>query len=300
MTFNIRREGRENNAGDLWEARKEPVAAFIRDSKASVAGLQEVKAEQLAFLAKALAPDFAHVGKGRDANGEGEASPIFYRADDLQLLGSETCWISATPDEPGTRHVGAICPRIVTCAAFRQQSGGEFYCFNTHLDYAGMQDLSPDFRVQREQAEILCNLIKKFCGDNPASRVVLGDLNSDATAGAPPVLQHAGYVDVSGGDEISTFVGFDDAHWETTAAFGATQKSVTKIDWIFAKGACIHCYKVMSDKYQASNGELRNYSDHLAVMAELSFEGVSSEMATESKKGCKRSVSEAGLQQESS
>jgi len=270
-TFNLRREGAELDAGDLWEARKHEVVKLLRHLNVDVIGLQEVQPRQCAFLADALAGEFSCVGDGREADRRGESSPIFFRTPAFEVLRSSTSWLSASPGEPGSIHPGALCPRVVTCAALRRHDGCEFFCFNTHLDHAGMVDPDTDFGVQREQALVLTQIADEFCGGARLARLLLGDLNSGPAAGAPPVFAAAGYVDASFGDEGPTFCGFDGAGGETTRSYGVSKKLVTKIDWIFATEMSPQNYKVVLEKYQDPQGVMRNFSDHLAVTAEFVF-----------------------------
>eukprot|EP00928_Gymnodinium_smaydae_P057473 TRINITY_DN40711_c0_g1_i1.p1 TRINITY_DN40711_c0_g1~~TRINITY_DN40711_c0_g1_i1.p1 ORF type:complete len:281 (+),score=31.57 TRINITY_DN40711_c0_g1_i1:77-919(+) len=270
LTFNIRREGPELDEGDIWTARRQAVADLIRNSGASIVGLQEVKPGQLAFLSEVLSPEYVFVGEGRDADRGGEASPLFVRQSDFAIARHQTYWISQTPNEPGSKHAGAHCPRVVTCAELRRCDGAVVFCFNTHLDHAGLNDPGTDYRVQQEQGEILLRVCDEFCGSPLLPRIVVGDLNSGRGAGAPPVLTRAGYIDASGGDDTPTFVGFDGNSAELTAVYGTTCKATTQIDWIFVKNACARNYEVKGHRYEGSDGRMRYHSDHLAVTADVS------------------------------
>merc|ERR1719291_1388885 len=123
LTFNVRREGEEHDVGDLWDNRKQAVIDLIKSLNASIIGLQEVRVNQLAYLVDALSPDYVHVGDGRDRTRGGEFSPVFVRTDDFEVKRGQTLWISQTPEEAGSRHPGAHCPRVLTCVELCNQSG---------------------------------------------------------------------------------------------------------------------------------------------------------------------------------
>jgi hypothetical protein len=70
------------------------------------------------YLAKTL-PGYSWVGVGRNSSQEllnpsCEYNPIFYDPKALEVEASGTFWLSATPEEPGSKMEGAAYPRIVT------------------------------------------------------------------------------------------------------------------------------------------------------------------------------------------
>lgn len=269
MTFNIRLETNEPDPGDNWSARRSAVAHFLQTSDVDVIGLQEVKPSQYEFLAEALAPHgYAHAGVGRDADGGGEASPIFFKRDRFDLIRERTRWLSETPSEPGSKLRGAGCPRVMTCTALRRSSGEDVFVFCAHLDHYGMAQAQATGKlpIQQAQAEIMLRQVDDFCSDSVGTRIVLGDFNSWRSAGAQPVLARAGYVDSSivDGQENNdpTFVGFGSGSALRRACewvFGG------QIDWIFASpGTPMSNYTVHRGQYAAEN-TMRRLSDHVPV-----------------------------------
>lgn len=260
LTYNIRLETSKDAPHDLWSGeRRTEVVQFLLGADADVIGLQEVSPGQLAFLAKALSPKYIYVGTGRDRDGRGEASPIFISVDRFKVECAETYWLPETPYKAGTTLRNAKCPRVVTCASLRQSDGRGLCVCCTHLDHNGMSGKYP---VQREQAKILLSLVDDFCPRDPAIPcVVLGDFNSWRRAGAPPVLQSAGYFDCSRGDDTRTFVGF--------AAGRKSQNPERHIDWIFLRGGTCVDYRIYDPSYRHPRGGHRNASDHLPVGAIL-------------------------------
>lgn len=261
LSYNIRYDTEEEDPGDNWSGqRRNAVVAFLRWVGADIVGLQEVLPKQLDFLSNALAPEYAFVGIGREADGGGEASPIFYRKARFGKAKFETHWLSETPDKPGSMYPGAGCTRLVTCARLTQSGGGgDMNVFCTHLDHHLVSNRND---IQRDQAKILLGLVDAFSGGSQElPRVIMGDFNSTACCGAPPTLEHAGYTDTSEGDKNSTFINFDDR----TAGAGVRGH----IDWIFIRGLSYEGYTIYNAKYRHIDGKVRNASDHTAVGVRL-------------------------------
>eukprot|EP00438_Fugacium_kawagutii_P009305 Skav235255 [mRNA] locus=scaffold3995:377463:393480:+ [translate_table: standard] len=139
-SFNIRMKTHEPDPNDNWELRRDALVQELVNSQAAIIGLQElgsrweVKPEQLAFLTSVLGEHgFSSVGFGRGANGDDEASPIFFKsaetlgdAKTFHLVREGQRWLSTCPGTPGSRLEGAGCPRVVTQALLKcKQTGKE-------------------------------------------------------------------------------------------------------------------------------------------------------------------------------
>src|SRR5690606_30140334 len=120
MTFNIR----YNNPGDsldAWPHRKDKVAGTVLFHGTDLLGVQEALYDQITDLQQRL-PQYKYTGVGRDdGKTKGEFSAIFYDTTRLQLLQSETFWLSATPQVPGSKGWDADITRIVTWGKFRDK-----------------------------------------------------------------------------------------------------------------------------------------------------------------------------------
>src|SRR5258705_13819340 len=96
MTFNIRFNTSSDDL-DAWSHRKDKVASQILFHEVQLLGVQEALHDQMMDLKERL-PKFNYVGVGRDDGKEkGEYSAIFYDTTRLQLLKSQTFWLSETP-----------------------------------------------------------------------------------------------------------------------------------------------------------------------------------------------------------
>ena len=262
MTFNIRTSNFPDG-DNAWPYRKELVAETIRRFTPHVVGMQEAISEQIEYLASAL-PEYRWLGIDRRLNGGqglSEATPIFYRHDELAPIESGNFWLTATPDVPpaprsgtGRRRRGG--GRIVTWARFHHLATGRaVYVFNTHLS------------LRRGQGQIdSVNLILERVGALPAGSavIVLGDFNNVA--------------EESDLWRIATSHGLDDA-WVvaderrgpalTWSGFGPPDDGVTgRIDWILVGGPI----GVRSAETVLHNDGGRYPSDHYPVAARLEID----------------------------
>ena len=247
MSFNIRLPV-ESDGVDYWETRKPLAVRMLEEQQPDVIGLQELVKAQADYLAREL-PQYAWLGRGRDADGGGERMGVFYRKDRLKVVESGDFWLSDTPDVPGSITWNHLYPRMVTWALFEQRSDGKrFYFFNTHLPY----------REQDEAARVKgANAIAQRIAALPANVpvVLTGDFNttpdSDVHAVLARTLQDAWTTAprVEGSD--ATFHGF-------------TGTADRRIDWIFVKGVTPESATSVTTRWRQ-----RYPSDHFPVMVTL-------------------------------
>ena len=133
-TFNIRL-GTADDGENAWPLRRELLFEVIRRTDPDVLGLQEAMRMQLDELAVAF-PQYARLGRGREADGGGEYSAILYRYGRLSVCNSGTFWLSDTPCEPGSKTWGNDYTRICTWANLcDRQARRRFSVYNTHWDH---------------------------------------------------------------------------------------------------------------------------------------------------------------------
>lgn len=143
MTYNIRREGKEETAERLWHNRKPLVNELLGVAKPDIIGFQEPTKEQIADI-EALLPNFKQFGEGRGESwwglGDDEYNPIFYNNEKFTLLDSGTFFINKLDTWFGwmpwhVRQTGWL-PRICTWGEFEdKQTLQKFYVYNTHFDH---------------------------------------------------------------------------------------------------------------------------------------------------------------------
>lgn len=135
MTFNIR-YGTANDGDNRWDLRKNAVREFLLEQNADIIGFQEAMLSQVEFFASML-PTHKFVSRGRRVDPKiDEAVPVFYNAQKFDLLGSNTFWLSDTPNVPESSGWGNTIPRIATWVHLRHVvSGRDLLFLNTHYDY---------------------------------------------------------------------------------------------------------------------------------------------------------------------
>lgn len=251
MTFNIRTAmGRDGD--NVWENRKPLVVEMIRRYGPDIMGLQEALEEQIEYLEKAL-PEYRWLGVDRGLNGGtglSEATPIFYRYDELSPIESGTFWLSDTPDEPTPGRRGA---RIVTWARFYHlATGRQFYVFNTHLSLRR----GPG---QVASVERIASRIAALPADTPV--MVLGDFN--ATAGTSDTWEAA-----TAGGLRDVWVIADQRRGPPVTYNGFAppdEGADDRVDWILVGGSVEAPY---AETVLYHQGE-RYPSDHFPVFAQL-------------------------------
>lgn len=196
MSYNVKVGNSDNNPAG--------VSTMIRNYMPDLLGVQEADGEWMSVLNNRLSKNgYAYVGIGRDSDGKGERSAIFYRADKLELIESKTLWLSATPDVV-SKVEGALCNRIVTMATFKRVSDGKVFTHaNTHLDHSNSD-------VRSQQVTYLDRYIKEF---TDGEFIVTGDFNFQPDNRVYAQMMTLGYencaqlADYARGREDNTFTG---------------------------------------------------------------------------------------------
>lgn len=164
MTYNVYIAG----SGDRSpESRTTPVVENLRRYMPDSFGLQEANESWLERIDGAMY-EYDYVGVGRNDDGSGEASPVFYNKTKYELVDSGTFWLSKTPDTP-SKGWDATYNRVCTYAVLRNIETGFVYAhFNAHFDHAGV--------VSRlEAVSVVADKISEIAGTIPV--VFTGDLN---------------------------------------------------------------------------------------------------------------------------
>ncbi len=258
MTFNIRTaSGRDGD--NAWPHRKELVVATIERFAPQVVGLQEALDEQIEYL-DAMLPGYRWLGIDRGLNGGvglSEATPIFYRYDELSPIESGNFWLTSTPDTPPLRRDGSRRRRgggrIVTWARFHHRATGrQIYVFNTHLTLRRGQS-------QLDSADLIATRVAALLAGTAV--IVMGDFNNSA--------------EDSETWRIATARGLRDA-WlladeqrgptATYGGFGPPGDGLTeRVDWVLVGGPIA----VLSVETVLHNDGGRYPSDHYPVVARL-------------------------------
>lgn len=257
MTFNIR-YNTPNDSLNAWTYRKDKAALQILFHEAHIVGVQEALYDQMTDLQQRM-PRYKYVGVGRDdGKQKGEFSAIFYDTTRLQLLQSQTFWLSEQPTVAGSKSWDAAITRIVTWAKFRDRlTKKTFFSFNTHFDHIGKV-------ARRESAKLLLQKIKDIAGT--ATIVVTGDFN--ATPSDEPIQV---ITDVNNPLHLTDTKSISQLpHYGPTgtfSAFGPSEKTNEPIDYIFIRKGI----KVLQHATLSQNWGGRYSSDHFPVFARVLF-----------------------------
>jgi endonuclease/exonuclease/phosphatase family metal-dependent hydrolase len=265
MSFNIRtitaRDYRH-----AWDLRKHLVIERVRAFDPDLLGMQECQeGEQEQFIRQQLSDyEFLGVRRGDDSRNGREMAPILFRKSSFDLLDSGTFWLSKTPEEQGSRLLGAIFPRTATWAKLcsKKDPIRTIFFFNTHFDYIPL--------ILPTAAGILREQVQAITDGQPV--VLSGDFNTPAGGAAYRKLTEVG-ADNGKNVKFSLFDATQDGRTLSGSPAGTIHKFglLTRpiiIDWILA-----------SDHFTAVDAYIDDYddnglypSDHYPVMATLALE----------------------------
>lgn len=256
MSYNIRYA----NPGDgenVWANRRDLLASQLRFHEPALVGMQEALKSQIDDLQQRL-PAYRWVGKGRDDGREaGEFSPIFYDTRQVELLETQTFWLSETPDVP-SKSWDAALPRVATWAKFRAKKGGRiFFHVNTHYDHRGEQ-------ARRNSSGLLLRKIAELAGKTPV--LVTGDFN--AIVADEPIrvlLDETNPQRLHDSQVLSATPHY--GPMGTFNGFKSSEEPGRAIDFIFTKnGVTVQRHAVFSQTWGG-----RFASDHHPVYAEVTL-----------------------------
>lgn len=248
MSYNLR-VADMNNA--TYGDRRARVAEFILREMPDSFGVQEASPEWLTAVSERVGEYYECVGSGRESDGTGEASAVFYRKDKFRLLETETKWLSPTPDVAGSAFPGEQYKRIVTYAVLQSKTSDVTYVHaNTHLG------LTAENRLQ--QVGVLMELLADYAAVYPT--FVTGDFNDSAHDNAAYEMGRKGYFDARVEAEET------DSHWTFPTPMYSPDPSDEKIiiDYCFHNGLGVDVdrYRVITE----ANSDGGWSSDHYPIV----------------------------------
>jgi endonuclease/exonuclease/phosphatase family metal-dependent hydrolase len=254
MTYNIRLNV-ESDGENAWPLRKDYFANQIQFYEPDIFGIQEAKPEQVVDISNALKP-YNQVGMGREGEGKGESSNIYYKKDRFKVLETKTFWLSETPGQI-SKGWDAAFNRVCTYALFSDKmTGKRFWVFNTHLDHIGEEARTKGIKL------ILSEIESVNRPDYPV--IFMGDFNSEPDTERIVSLKK---------EMIDTRSVSENPPFGPSGTFNGFKhdEPVTKlIDYIFiSKNEKLKVlkYAVLSD-----SKDLKYPSDHLPVYVELKYQ----------------------------
>lgn len=251
MTYNIRLDV-ASDGENAWPNRKDYFTSQVQFYSPDIFGVQEALPNQVIDISKAL-PAYDKFGIGREENGTGEASAIYYKKDRFKVQQSSTFWLSETPNEVSKGWDGA-CNRVCTYGLFKDlKSKKIFWVFNLHLDHIG--------EVARVKGvELVLSKIKELNVKNYPV-FLMGDFNSE-----PDTKQ---IVEIKKQMDDTKMVSKEKPFGPTGTfnAFKHNEPVNLEIDYIFISknsGLTVQKHAVLSD-----SKDLKYPSDHLPVLIEI-------------------------------
>jgi endonuclease/exonuclease/phosphatase family metal-dependent hydrolase len=184
VTFNIRYDEPKDGIY-AWPLRRQRAINYLLSGNFDIICLQETTPGQRLQIDQALSHKYEGFGRGRNADGQGEQCPIYWKRDRFKCLASQVWWLSSHPDEPGSRtwtgyndtQDGAPwLPRIATEISLRDGLR-EFQVINTHFDHQlpHIRTLSANLVRQRYQ--------------NTGPCIVTGDFNAEHGEGCVEIFE---------------------------------------------------------------------------------------------------------------
>jgi len=251
MTYNIRLDV-ESDGENKWSNRKDYLTSQIQFYEPDIFGVQEAKPNQVLDIASAL-PAYNYVGIGRDENGLGESSSIYFKKDRFELVQSNTFWLSETPDII-SKGWDAAFNRVCTYALFKDlKTKTNFWVFNTHLDHMG--ELAKTNGIQ-----LILNKIKSL-NTQKYSVFFMGDFNSKPTENRIISLKK----EMQDSREISVEKPFGPSG--TFNGFKHNEPVTELIDYIFISKN--NHFKVQKYAILRNSKDSKYPSDHFPVLVEL-------------------------------
>ena len=250
MTYNIRLDV-ASDGENAWGKRSDFLSSQILFLSPDVFGVQEARPNQIEDLNAALA-DYKFIGEGRDGNGKGEFSAIYYNSNSVTLERENTFWLSNTPNEV-SKGWDAAYPRVCTYGLFSsKKSLQKFWVFNTHLDHVGKE-------AQKEGMKKVLEKIAKENMDNYPV-ILTGDFNVESDSEVIAEISNT-MLD----SEVVTKLKF--GPHGTFNAFKYKEPVTRRIDYIFVSKSpkvSVHKYAVLSSAI-----DFKFPSDHFPVFVEI-------------------------------
>ncbi len=174
ISFNLKRDfGIPLRKNHLWGNRKELAARLIRESDATIIGVQEMLPQMRDDVGRLL-QDYSILGSGRFSGRrpkDDEHSDILVKKESACAQMVKTFWLSKSPERLSRAYYAAF-PRICTVAEVRlQHLGRTIRVFNTHMDH-----LCGFARVLG--VRVILNYMERFNQVQRLPTVLMGDFNA--------------------------------------------------------------------------------------------------------------------------
>ncbi|HRZ73654.1 MAG TPA: endonuclease/exonuclease/phosphatase family protein [Flavobacterium sp.] len=253
MTYNIRLDV-ASDGENSWANRKDFFTAQIKFYEPDIFGIQEATPNQVIDISNELT-QYNQVGIGREGEGKGESSNIYFKKERFKVITENTFWLSETPNQI-SKGWDAAFYRVCTYVLLKDTKKNIlFWVFNTHLDHVG--------EIARTKGiELILKQIEKVNTKNYPV-FFMGDFNSEPSTERIISLQSK----MNDSREIAIQKPFGPTG--TFNGFKHNEPVTILIDYIFVSKnntLKINKYAVLSD-----SKDLKYPSDHLPVFIEVNY-----------------------------
>jgi endonuclease/exonuclease/phosphatase family metal-dependent hydrolase len=268
MTFNLRVRTLLDGP-NIWDRRRDSVVEQVRGFDPDLLGTQEGLAAMEGFLQQQLG-DYTFFGAGRgDGALRGEMCGVFFKTTRFELLDAGHFWLSATPEQPGSRGWGALFPRMVTWVKLQPRGGGQPFCwFNTHFE-------AFKSRARVESAKLLRERMAQIAGTMPS--VITGDFNASPDSVPYRTLLAEQPAPASSLSDVFRAANPTVTRKEGTVHFFTGWRGGRRMDWILAS-THFHTIDAEIDRARGARGYP---SDHFPVTATLRVPATTSALRKE-------------------
>ena len=253
MTYNIRLDV-DSDGENSWTKRKDFFTAQIKFYEPDVFGIQEATPNQVIDISNELT-QYNQVGIGREGEGKGESSNIYFKKERFKVITENTFWLSETPNQI-SKGWDAAFNRVCTYVLLKDTKKNIlFWVFNTHLDHVGEIARTNGIEL------ILAQIAKVNTKNYPV--FFMGDFNSEPSTERIISLQSK----MNDSREIAIQKPFGPTG--TFNGFKHNEPVTILIDYIFVSKnntLKINKYAVLSD-----SKDLKYPSDHLPVFIEVNY-----------------------------
>ena len=253
ITYNIRLNI-ESDGENAWPLRQDYLTSQIQFYEPDIFGIQEATPNQVVDISTMLS-QYNQVGIGREGEGKGESSNIFFKSDRFLLEETNTFWLSETPDII-SKGWDAAFNRVCTYALFKdKKTKKNLWVFNTHLDHIG--------EVARTKGiELILSKITELNTQNYPV-IFMGDFNSEPTSERIIALKKV----MNDTRDISEEKPFGPSG--TFNGFKYSEPVTRMIDYVFVSKN--NKLKVKKFAVLSDSRDLKYPSDHLPVFVKLSY-----------------------------
>lgn len=169
-SYNIRvANQKDNDAGNSWNKRIEPLCKLISFNSFDVFGIQEGSYKQIHDILERIGNTYSYFGISKDNDKKKDAyGAIFFKKERFEILEQGNFWLSETPNVSSLGWDGKYIRNCFWCKFRDFQTKDIFVFFNAHLDNVGE-------KAREEGCKLLLKKIKEIAKSN--NFVVAGDFN---------------------------------------------------------------------------------------------------------------------------